>query len=94
MLQSAKIIGSGLATIGLIGAGVGIGTVFSGLITATSRNPAIRSQLFAYAILGFALSATIQRTARGEGSGGMRDLARGTDFFQRAAEFGPLHGTG
>lgn len=56
MLQSAKIIGSGLATIGLIGAGVGIGTVFAGLITATSRNPAMRSQLFSYAILGFALS--------------------------------------
>jgi F0F1-type ATP synthase membrane subunit c/vacuolar-type H+-ATPase subunit K len=38
------------------GAGVGIGLVFSGLITATSRNPALRPQLFAYAILGFALS--------------------------------------
>lgn len=38
------------------GAGVGIGLVFSGLITATSRNPALRPQLFSYAILGFALS--------------------------------------
>ncbi len=42
MLQAAKYIGSGLATIGLAGAGVGIGTVFAGLITATSRNPAMR----------------------------------------------------
>lgn len=56
MLQAAKYIGSGLATIGLAGAGVGIGVVFSGLITATARNPALRPQLFAYAILGFALS--------------------------------------
>ena len=39
MLQAAKYIGSGLATIGLAGAGVGIGVVFSGLITATARNP-------------------------------------------------------
>ena len=56
ILQAAKIIGSGLATIGLAGAGVGIGVVFSGLIIATSRNPALRPQLFNYAILGFALS--------------------------------------
>ncbi|KAG0139070.1 hypothetical protein CROQUDRAFT_55288 [Cronartium quercuum f. sp. fusiforme G11] len=56
MLQAAKIIGSGLATIGLTGAGVGIGVVFHGLISGTARNPAIRNQLFSYAILGFALS--------------------------------------
>ena len=42
MLQAAKYIGSGLATIGLAGAGAGIGIVFSGLITATSRNPSMR----------------------------------------------------
>lgn len=56
MLQEAKIIGAGLATIGLIGAGVGIGIVFGNLISGTSRNPALRNQLFQYAILGFALS--------------------------------------
>lgn len=42
LLQASKFIGAGLATIGLAGAGVGIGLVFSGLITATSRNPALR----------------------------------------------------
>jgi F-type H+-transporting ATPase subunit c len=56
MLQSAKYIASGLATIGLRGAGVGIGLVFSGLITRTARNPRLRPTLFTYAILGFALS--------------------------------------
>jgi F-type H+-transporting ATPase subunit c len=56
MLEAAKFIGSGIATIGLAGAGVGIGTVFSGLITGTARNPTIRPQLFSIAILGFALS--------------------------------------
>lgn len=56
LLQSSKIIGSGLATIGLAGAGVGIGLVFGSLITGTSRNPGIRAQLFQYAILGFALA--------------------------------------
>jgi F-type H+-transporting ATPase subunit c len=42
MLQASKYIGAGLATIGLGGAGIGIGVVFSGLIIATSRNPALR----------------------------------------------------
>ena len=32
MIQSAKIIGTGLATTGLIGAGAGIGIVFGALI--------------------------------------------------------------
>ena len=56
LIQASKYVGGGLAAIGLAGAGAGIGIVFSGLITGTSRNPALRSQLFAYAILGFALS--------------------------------------
>ncbi len=42
MLQAAKYIGAGLATIGLAGAGVGIGLVFSSLMSATSRNPSMR----------------------------------------------------
>jgi F-type H+-transporting ATPase subunit c len=56
LLQAAKFIGAGLATIGLAGAGVGIGMVFSGLITGVSRNPSMRPTLFQFAILGFALS--------------------------------------
>jgi F-type H+-transporting ATPase subunit c len=59
MLAAAKIIGSGLATIGLAGAGVGIGLVFAALINGTSRNPSLRPQLFSYAILGFALTEAI-----------------------------------
>ena len=56
MLLSAKIIGTGLATTGLIGAGVGIGIVFGCLILGVSRNPSLKDQLFTYAILGFAFS--------------------------------------
>ena len=56
MLQVAKIIGTGLATIGLAGAGVGIGIVFGALILGVARNPSLRSQLVSYAILGFAFS--------------------------------------
>ena len=56
IIQAAKIIGTGLATTGLIGAGVGIGVVFGALIIGVSRNPSLRGQLFSYAILGFAFS--------------------------------------
>lgn len=56
MIQSAKIIGSGIATTGLIGAGIGIGVVFGALILGVARNPMKQNDLFSYAILGFALS--------------------------------------
>jgi len=56
MLQAAKQIGAGAAAVGLAGAGAGIGSVFAALINGTARNPSLRPQLFAYAILGFALS--------------------------------------
>jgi F-type H+-transporting ATPase subunit c len=56
MIQAAKIIGTGLATTGLIGAGVGICVVFGALILGVARNPSLRGQLFSYAILGFAFA--------------------------------------
>jgi len=59
LLQSAKFIGAGLATISLAGSGVGIGTVFAALINAIARNPSLGKQLFIYAILGFALTEAI-----------------------------------
>ena len=52
-------MGAGLATISLAGSGVGIGNVFSGLMTSVSRNPFLTKQLFIYAILGFALTEAI-----------------------------------
>ncbi|KAK4223546.1 ATP synthase subunit C-domain-containing protein [Podospora fimiseda] len=56
ILAAGKMQGAGLATVGLAGAGVGIGTVFAALINGVARNPALRSQLFSYAILGFAFA--------------------------------------
>ena len=56
MLTAAIYIGAGLACSGLIGAGAGIGLIFSSLIASTARNPQARSQLFGFAILGFALA--------------------------------------
>lgn len=59
LFESAKIIGSGLATISIAGTGVGIGIIFSGIITGYAKSPEHQEQLFAYAILGFALTEAI-----------------------------------
>jgi len=59
LLQASKFIGAGLATIGLAGAGVGIGTVFGAFILGTARNPSLKDELQKIAILGFALTEAI-----------------------------------
>ena len=58
-LQGAKFIGAGIATIGLAGAGIGIGSIFSSLLSAVSRNPQLKDELFKLGILGFALTEAI-----------------------------------
>ena len=59
LLQAAKYVGAGLATIGLAGSGVGIGTVFGALVLGISRNPSLKDEMFKMAILGFALTEAI-----------------------------------
>lgn len=59
LLEAAKKIGGGVATMGLAGAGAGIGTVFGSLILGISRNPPLKQELFRVAILGFALTEAI-----------------------------------
>ena len=59
LLQAAKFVGAGIATIGLAGAGVGIGTVFGALVIGISRNPSLKDEMFRMAILGFALTEAI-----------------------------------
>lgn len=49
IVKSFKLIGAGLATCGLIGAGAGVGIVFGSLIIAFSRNPGLQKELFSYA---------------------------------------------
>jgi F-type H+-transporting ATPase subunit c len=58
-LAGAKLIGAGLATIGLAGVGAGVGIVFASLVSAYARNPSLKQQLFAYTLLGFALTEAI-----------------------------------
>lgn len=59
MLESAKLIGGGLASIGLGGAAIGAGIVFGSFISGVSRNPSLKNQLFTLSILGFALTEAL-----------------------------------
>ena len=58
-IQSFKYVGSGLATIGLAGAGTGAGVVFGSLLLAYSRNPSKGDALMKFAMLGFALTEAV-----------------------------------
>jgi F-type H+-transporting ATPase subunit c len=59
LVQASQKIGSGLATFGLAGAGIGIGIIFGSLILGVARNPSVREDIFKIAILGFALTEAI-----------------------------------
>lgn len=59
LVEAGQKIGAGLTTIGLGGAGVGIGIIFGSLIVGVARNPSQKDDLFKLAILGFALTEAI-----------------------------------
>jgi ATP synthase subunit C. len=56
LVKAAKLIGAGVATVSLVGAGTGVGIVFASLVISIARNPALTKTLFTYALLGFALT--------------------------------------
>ncbi|MBX5454648.1 MAG: F0F1 ATP synthase subunit C [Acidobacteriia bacterium] len=58
-LAAAKALGAGLAVISLAGVGVGIGHIFSSLVSSLARNPSARGNVFGLAILGFALTEAV-----------------------------------
>jgi len=57
--EAARLIGAGLAAIGLGGVGVGIGNVFATTISTIGRNPSIQSRVAALMWIGFALVEAI-----------------------------------
>ena len=54
--EAAKLIGAGLATIALAGAGIGIGTIFGNYLSGALRNPSAAPGQFPNLLLGFALA--------------------------------------
>jgi F-type H+-transporting ATPase subunit c len=57
--EAAKFIGMGLAAIGMIGAGIGVGSVWVSLISAGARNPSVKDYVQVYAYIGFAVTEFI-----------------------------------
>jgi len=56
---SAKMIGSGLAAIGMAGAGVGLGVLFGNYLQAAIRNPSAAASQQTMLFLGMALTETM-----------------------------------
>ena len=54
-----KFIGAGLAAMGMIGAGIGVGNIWSSFMTAVSRNPASKDDIGANIWIGFAVTEAI-----------------------------------
>lgn len=54
--EAAKYIGAGLACSALIGAGIGIGSIFGNYVSAAIRNPAAADSQRTNLLLGFALT--------------------------------------
>lgn len=51
-LTTLKFIGIGLLSLGMLGAAIGVGNIFSSLLEAISRNPSTEKQLAKYAFIG------------------------------------------
>ncbi|HLE72709.1 MAG TPA: ATP synthase F0 subunit C [Anaerolineales bacterium] len=58
-VQGAKMIGAGLAMIGAVGAGAGIGIVVSGAVQAMGRNPDFAGTIQTNMILGIAFAEAV-----------------------------------
>jgi ATP synthase F0 subunit c len=56
---AAKLIGAGLAMLGTIGAGLGIGILVSGAVQGVARNPDAAGQVQTNMILGIAFAEAV-----------------------------------
>ncbi|GBQ89448.1 ATP synthase F0 subunit chi [Acetobacter nitrogenifigens DSM 23921 = NBRC 105050] len=58
-IAAAREIGAGIAVIALAGVGIGLGNIFSTLVSSIARNPASRPHVFGLGMLGFALTEAV-----------------------------------
>jgi F0F1-type ATP synthase membrane subunit c/vacuolar-type H+-ATPase subunit K len=56
---AAKMIGAGLATLGLGGVGIGLGNLFASFVAGALRNPAAAPKVFPNLLLGAALTEAL-----------------------------------
>jgi F-type H+-transporting ATPase subunit c len=55
-LVSLKFIGVGLMAFGMLGAAIGVGNIFNGLLNGMARNPSAADQLQRMAFIGAGLA--------------------------------------
>ena len=56
---AAKYIGAGIACLGMGGAGIGVGMIFSQFLNGALRNPSAAQGQFASLIFGFAVTEAL-----------------------------------
>lgn len=54
-----KLLGAGIAMIGSLGAGIGLGLIFSAWIAAIARNPSAESKFSKIGFIGFAVTELV-----------------------------------
>lgn len=54
-----KYLGAGIATLGMLGAAIGVGNIFQALLTGVARNPSVEPQLMKSAFIGAGLSEAL-----------------------------------
>ncbi len=57
--SAAKMIGAGIACLGLIGAGIGIGSIFGNYLNGALRNPSAADAQFARVLVGAAFAEAL-----------------------------------
>ncbi len=55
-MEVLKYIGMGLTTIGMLGAALGVGNVFSSFLNGIARNPSAEGKMTKFAFIGAALA--------------------------------------
>ena len=58
-LEAAKQSGAGLATLGMIGAGIGVGNIFGNFLSAAVRNPSAAASQIGNLFVGAALAEAL-----------------------------------
>lgn len=57
--EAAKLIGAGLATLGMGGAGIGVGLIFAYYLQGALRNPGAADQMRPNLLFGFAVTEAL-----------------------------------
>lgn len=57
--EAAKLIGAGLAVLGVNGAALGVGRIFASLIDSIARNPSAKEDMTKFAFIGAGLTEAL-----------------------------------